>query len=744
MYNFKLILICLGLFMLLFGATALSESMGETECPYLHFYLGDTTAFVSGSTTTNDTIAVIPLKLMFTELPIGDMTQIKFKIDFDRDNLEFLDAIADTMWDGDAPDMTGDSIIFLDNGSTAPPDDTAITYCYVRFLLKCQPEQTVNDVELIYNSSTTYARLENLYGENYYPPDSNLHDGSVSNADYYNKLLFHYEQYDALYGEQIQVPIYLENNFSIWLAKVYILYDTLRLQVDSIKSMDILNWNNPILTLNGDTIKFNIWSGFTKGQPDMPVEDTVYMMYLTVLNDDPWAGDTTEFTFIDDSCYFVPYEDFYGCYDLEDSYTLIDSIIALAPYTADFVTDFHCDGCDTTIGKSDNKASVMLKMKNDFPTNDTTKSIIVNFDLADYFTFDSMNVITDQVDFDYSTHANGSVELSLRQQYDAGLDNYMPVTDTLVDLIKLFLGFRTGDYTPDYDNRWVDFEYIPIYSDNNDTTRVIDSTESDTATMYNGYVTTEMDSLEVQIGEFYLSSAGGTCTAVQEVKVRNNFDLDYFTLTVTVNNGVTVKTVTTGFVNGISWAKPTASSCRIYTDGYFEGIEANGDGYTKVAEITYTISCACASGNYYNTTPTITYDTMKADSDDQYAAADINGVSVYCSGCKCGGISRDVADENEAEMLPADFTLHPCRPNPFNPQTQVDFDLPQAGAVSIVVYNILGQKVATLIDENLEAGYHTVAWNGTDESGRNVSSGIYLCIMRAGDYTASQKMSLMK
>ncbi|MEW5922396.1 MAG: FlgD immunoglobulin-like domain containing protein [Candidatus Zixiibacteriota bacterium] len=744
MFNPKMILICLGIFILFFGAAAFPEIMGETECSYLHFYLGDTTVFVAGSTTTGDTIAVVPMKVEFTNLPIGDMTQIKFKIDFDRDNLEFIGAVADTMWNGDAPDATGDSIIFLDNGSVAPPYDTAITYCYVKFLLTCQPEQTANDIELIYNSSTTYARLENLTGENYYPPDSNLHDGTVSNEDYENMFLFHYEQYDALYGEQIQVPIYLENNFSLWLARMFIVFDTLRLHVDSIKSVDIANWDNPSYGVVADTLKMNIWSGFTHGQPDMPVEDTVYMMYLTVLDDDPWAGDTTAFVFFEDSCYFVPYEDFFGCFDLKDSYTLVDSFISLAPYTADLATDFHCDGCDTTIGKSDNKASVMVKMKNNFTTDDTTKSIIINFDLADYFTFDSMDVTTDQVDFDYTTHANGSVELSLRQQYDAGLDNFMPVTDTLVDLIKLYLGFKTGDYTPDYDNRYVDFEYIPVYTDNYDTTRVIDATKSDTATIYNGNITTVMDSLEVQVGEFYLSSAGGTCMAVQEVKVRNNFDLDYFTLNITVNNGVLIKTITTGFVDGISWTKPTSTTCRIYTDANFDGIDANGDGYTKVAEIQYYISCACSPGNYYTSTPSITLDTMKAGSDNQYVAKDANNVSVYCGGCKCGGISRDVAEENDALMLPMEFVLHPCRPNPFNPQTRVDFDLPQAAEVSIIVYNILGQKVATLIDKNLEAGYHTVTWNGTDESGRAVSSGIYLCVMRAGEFTASQKMSLMK
>jgi hypothetical protein len=83
-------------------------------------------------------------------------------------------------------------------------------------------------------------------------------------------------------------------------------------------------------------------------------------------------------------------------------------------------------------------------------------------------------------------------------------------------------------------------------------------------------------------------------------------------------------------------------------------------------------------------------------------------------------------------------------PNPFNPTTAVKFSLNQATNVRIDVYNIKGEKVKTLVNEELEAAFHTIVWNGDDAYGRNVGSGVYFYKMRAGKYTSTKKMILMK
>jgi flagellar hook assembly protein FlgD len=74
----------------------------------------------------------------------------------------------------------------------------------------------------------------------------------------------------------------------------------------------------------------------------------------------------------------------------------------------------------------------------------------------------------------------------------------------------------------------------------------------------------------------------------------------------------------------------------------------------------------------------------------------------------------------------------------------VKFSLNQPTRVRIDVYNIKGEMVKTLVNEELDAAYHTVTWNGDDTNGRLVGSGVYFYKMRAGKYTSTKKMILMK
>jgi len=83
-------------------------------------------------------------------------------------------------------------------------------------------------------------------------------------------------------------------------------------------------------------------------------------------------------------------------------------------------------------------------------------------------------------------------------------------------------------------------------------------------------------------------------------------------------------------------------------------------------------------------------------------------------------------------------------PNPFNPVTTVRFSLAEQSKVTVDVYNVLGQRVARLVNESLAAGEHSAVWHGVDDTGRNVGSGIYFCRMTAGRYTSVKKMILLK
>jgi hypothetical protein len=94
--------------------------------------------------------------------------------------------------------------------------------------------------------------------------------------------------------------------------------------------------------------------------------------------------------------------------------------------------------------------------------------------------------------------------------------------------------------------------------------------------------------------------------------------------------------------------------------------------------------------------------------------------------------------------LPREYTLAQNYPNPFNASTVISYALPVDAAVRLEVYNIMGQKVRTLINGHQVAGYKTVTWNGTDQSGGMVSSGIYIYRLQAGPFRAGQKMIFVK
>ena len=83
-------------------------------------------------------------------------------------------------------------------------------------------------------------------------------------------------------------------------------------------------------------------------------------------------------------------------------------------------------------------------------------------------------------------------------------------------------------------------------------------------------------------------------------------------------------------------------------------------------------------------------------------------------------------------------------PNPFNPTTKINYSLNENSKVSLKVYNIKGQKVKTLIDEKMEAGEHSIIWNGRDSNSNRVGSGIYFYKLKAGDFQKVKKMLLLK
>ena len=94
--------------------------------------------------------------------------------------------------------------------------------------------------------------------------------------------------------------------------------------------------------------------------------------------------------------------------------------------------------------------------------------------------------------------------------------------------------------------------------------------------------------------------------------------------------------------------------------------------------------------------------------------------------------------------LPAAYALTGNVPNPFNPSTQISFDLPRSSSVQLKIFDVRGLLVVTLVDEVREAGRHTVVWNGRDDADRTAASGVYFYRIQAADFEATQRMVLLK
>jgi hypothetical protein len=106
--------------------------------------------------------------------------------------------------------------------------------------------------------------------------------------------------------------------------------------------------------------------------------------------------------------------------------------------------------------------------------------------------------------------------------------------------------------------------------------------------------------------------------------------------------------------------------------------------------------------------------------------------------------STDVKEQQEEQTTVGTFLLHQNYPNPFNPEASIKYALHKDREVEIVVYNILGQDLRTLADEPRRAGSYEIIWDGRDDKGIEMASGICFYRLKAGNYMETKKMLLLK
>jgi hypothetical protein len=107
-------------------------------------------------------------------------------------------------------------------------------------------------------------------------------------------------------------------------------------------------------------------------------------------------------------------------------------------------------------------------------------------------------------------------------------------------------------------------------------------------------------------------------------------------------------------------------------------------------------------------------------------------------------LAADVDDFTHTTGIPTDFGLEQNFPNPFNPQTVIGFDLPRRSHVYLSVYNVLGEEVDHLVDDDLPAGKYELVWSSQTRNGDPLPSGVYFYRLIADEITLTRKMLLLK
>ena len=178
-------------------------------------------------------------------------------------------------------------------------------------------------------------------------------------------------------------------------------------------------------------------------------------------------------------------------------------------------------------------------------------------------------------------------------------------------------------------------------------------------------------------------------------------------------------------------AAPNAAEIREFVVGRLvEGL-ALPEGTGGTAPLTYRLSPALPAGLSFDATTRTIAGTPRAAAEPvyTYTVTDANGASASLA----------------LHTRPAEFALAANFPNPFNPATTIQYALPQAADVDLMVYNVVGQPVRTLVADHQSAGRYVVEWDATDDSGRSLSSGLYFYRLQAGgEFRAIKKMLLLK
>ncbi len=773
------IILITGFILLLLGSFASAGTMAIGN-DRLNFILGDPDELFSTGTGPTQEVTV-PFSFYFDDgtgfvdpLPTGEVTKIVVRLNFNPAELIYYGAIHETSWQINylAAHSPANGVIAVElfGASGIPIPVAPVSYVAFRFQAYCQPELSAHAVDFVENSDYCYVETYNGATTPWAP--GTYDGGTVTIADY--QADFGVETKTALLGDNlVRVEIKATHNFNMVGFNHYFTFDSDNLTYSGYDMNPVIfptmygctpGYCTP--TVNGNTIHFQFlfdypWTYFT---PPNETEDWYYAFYFNLI---PGQSDNS-FNYVNfDDVNSLVYP-FGFCQELFEVGTYEDGGVQIPHYTAGLKSQLH-----TNYIIKDEPVTFDILMKNNFPAGDYSNlnnngAISIVYTWPDIFEYPDV-AGDDQVDpltFDGAFHTNGDKSYFTYQVYDANRTvNYMSPTEDFVHLLTLTCDVDDGVFVPEYESRTVTIDFKDSYVDQYLTwfTEMEDTTGFAKAEATQDEVTYESVEAEFQMGRFYSPfSYDGDNTIDQPLYIAANFDIGQFSVTVNLLQNDDCKiTGVVAELPGVSYTYGLKTAT-IYYDGPGTFLEATGDNNVKIATIKYRTYCNGINKvgdsspgeppTYYyeyghvNFTNASIYDDA-APAHSHYVDVDPANVRGKCS---LVNIFADSDPDNPydykspSETMPTRFCLYSNSPNPFNPQTVIAYDIPEATHVTLDIINILGQKVATLVDEVKAPGHYETVWTGTDDYGSKLASGIYLYSLRAADYVETHKMMLMK
>ena len=202
-----------------------------------------------------------------------------------------------------------------------------------------------------------------------------------------------------------------------------------------------------------------------------------------------------------------------------------------------------------------------------------------------------------------------------------------------------------------------------------------------------------------------------------------------------------------GFVRGIQFDLSTDMSRLSFGSPLLnelqEGVMINShtleDGSTRVLAVNMNGGLLSFSTDGFITVPVM----INTDRGER-VKVDLSGVQLIGQ----DGQNIPVAAKGDGsvalELIPMQYALYQNFPNPFNPVTEIQFDVPDVSVLDLVVYNLMGQQVRRLVNGEIQAGYHRVVWDGLNDRGEQVSTGVYIYSLTSPSFHNTKKMVLLK